>query len=97
MSEDADQIVRFVITDAPSRAANSMLQEVCSLNPSQPVIVLSGKGTSKKEDCACMLGASEVIEKRVAPRSLVKILGRMINHRRSERAPIMHLNNGGCF
>jgi hypothetical protein len=51
------------------------------------MIVLSGKGTFKQEECVRVRGMSEVIEKRFAPHSFVNILGRMTNHRRSERTP----------
>jgi DNA-binding response OmpR family regulator len=77
----------------PEMRANSMVREVRRLMASQPVIVLSGRGTSE-EECVRMLGPTEVIDNSETPHTLVKILGRMINHRRPEEAPTLRLNHG---
>ena len=78
--------------DIPEMRTKSILQEVRRFNGSQPLIVLSEKGTGKNEQWARTLGVTECIEKRVAPHRLVKILGCMFNDRHTEKIPIPQWN-----
>ena len=51
-----------------------IVRQVRRLNPSQPMILLTGNETSEKEQWVCALRVNAVIEKGDAPRCLVSAL-----------------------
>ena len=58
----------------PERDAVKAVRQVRRLNPCQPMIMLTGNGTSEKEQWVCSLRINTVIEKGDAPRRLVSVL-----------------------
>jgi DNA-binding NtrC family response regulator len=63
----------------PGMDGFTVLQQVRSLNPKQPVIILTGAGTPEMEQQARALGVSEFVEKEFSLHLLGGSLKRLLN------------------
>ena len=63
----------------PGMDGFTVLQQVRSLNPKQPVIILTGAGTPEMEQQARALGVSEFVEKEFSLHLLGDSLKRLLN------------------
>jgi DNA-binding NtrC family response regulator len=63
----------------PEMDGVAVLQQVRSLNPDQPVIILTGAGTPEKEQRVHALGVSEFVEKEFSLHRLGDALKRLLN------------------
>ena len=64
----------------PGMDGLTVLQQVRSLNPKQPVIVLTGAGTPETEQQVRALGVTEFVEKAFSLHLLGDSLKRLLNH-----------------
>ena len=62
----------------PEMDGVAVLQQVRSLNPDQPVIILTGAGTPEKEQRVHALGVSEFVEKEFSLHRLGDALKRLL-------------------
>jgi len=62
----------------PEMDGVAVLQQVRSLNPDQPVIILTGAGTPEKEQRVHALGVSEFVEKEFSMHRLGDALKRVL-------------------
>lgn len=62
----------------PEMDGVAFLQQVRSLNPDQPVIILTGAGTPEKEQRVHALGVSELVEKEFSLHRLGDALKRLL-------------------
>ena len=63
----------------PGMDGLTVLQQVRSLNPKQPVIILTGAGTAEVEQQARALGVTEYVEKEFSLHRLGDALTRLLN------------------
>ena len=64
----------------PGMDGLTVLQQVHSLNPTQPVIILTGAGTPEAERQARALGVTEYVEKEFSLHLLGDALKRLLNN-----------------
>ena len=64
----------------PGMDGLTVLQQVHSLNPTQPVIMLTGAGTPEAERQARALGVTEYVEKKFSLHLLGDALKRLLNN-----------------
>ena len=63
----------------PEMDGVTVLQQIRSLNPDQPVIILTGAGTPEREQQARALGVTEFVEKEFSLHRLGDALKRLLN------------------
>jgi DNA-binding response OmpR family regulator len=78
----------------PDMKALTVLRQIRKLHTHQPVIVLTGDGTSNNEHRVRALGVSEVIDKAAVPRRIVGALKRLLKAHGSSKVRSLQLTHG---